>query len=283
MDSAPAPVIFKARGARGKANFRKRAAPPPVASSDSESSDGSSDDKPSVAKRRKPDARGITSTSTGKETDSSLFATRFEADRNVTLTDTNDATKRTDWYDEPAKKGEPVKKGPVRASTNVRMTITTDFAPDVCKDYKKTGWCGFGDSCVFLHDRSDMKQGWQLDREWEINQKAKKDGDAAVSTAAQKNNGDKAGSNGQAEDDDEKLLASIPFVCIICEQPYKSPIVTRCGHYFCEPCALKRYRRDPSCKNCGAPTNGVFNAATRLERLLKRRRENAPKPDDQAE
>lgn len=27
--------------------------------------------------------------------------------------------------------------------------------PDICKDYKETGFCGFGDSCKFLHDRSD--------------------------------------------------------------------------------------------------------------------------------
>ena len=28
------------------------------------------------------------------------------------------------------------------------------------------GYCGFGDSCKFLHDRSDYKHGWQLEREW---------------------------------------------------------------------------------------------------------------------
>ena len=101
-----------------------------------------------------------------------------------------------------------------------------------------------------------------------------------VSSAAQKSkdkaNGkiSKAAVDNQArDDDDEKMLEKIPFVCIICEKHYRSPVVTRCGHYFCEPCALKRYREDPSCKNCGAATGGVFNTATRLERLLKRKRE----------
>ncbi len=28
------------------------------------------------------------------------------------------------------------------------------------------GYCGFGDSCKFLHDRSDYKHGWQLEQEW---------------------------------------------------------------------------------------------------------------------
>ena len=33
------------------------------------------------------------------------------------------------------------------------------------KDYKETGFCGFGDSCKFIHDRSDYKMGWQIERE----------------------------------------------------------------------------------------------------------------------
>ena len=42
-----------------------------------------------------------------------------------------------------------------------------DYAPDICKDFKETGFCGFGDSCKFMHDRSDYKFGWQLEREME--------------------------------------------------------------------------------------------------------------------
>ena len=51
--------------------------------------------------------------------------------------------------------------------------------------------------------------------------------------------------------------------------------MTRCGHYFCEPCALQRYRRDPSCAACGAGTGGVFNSAKRLKKLLEKKRERA--------
>lgn len=32
--------------------------------------------------------------------------------------------------------------GPLRASTNVRMTVRFDYQPDICKDYKETGYCG---------------------------------------------------------------------------------------------------------------------------------------------
>ncbi|XP_014667451.1 PREDICTED: RING finger protein 113A-like isoform X2 [Priapulus caudatus] len=59
-----------------------------------------------------------------------------------------------------------VKKGPIRAPAHLRATVRWDYQPDICKDYKETGFCGFGDSCKFMHDRSDYKHGWQLEREW---------------------------------------------------------------------------------------------------------------------
>ncbi|XP_067607858.1 E3 ubiquitin-protein ligase RNF113A-like [Pseudorca crassidens] len=58
-----------------------------------------------------------------------------------------------------------VRKGPIRAPEHLRATVRWDYQPDVCKDYKETGFCGFGDSCKFLHDRSDYKHGWQIERE----------------------------------------------------------------------------------------------------------------------
>ena len=47
------------------------------------------------------------------------------------------------------------------------ISFRWDYAPDICKDYKETGFCGFGDSCKFMHDRGDYKFGWQLEREQE--------------------------------------------------------------------------------------------------------------------
>ena len=34
--------------------------------------------------------------------------------------------------------------GPMRAPTNIRSTVRWDYQPDICKDYKETGFCGFG-------------------------------------------------------------------------------------------------------------------------------------------
>lgn len=63
--------------------------------------------------------------------------------------------------------------GPVRGANNVRLTMYIDYKPEICKDYKETGYCGYGDCCKFLHDRTDYKEGWQVEKEWEELQKKK--------------------------------------------------------------------------------------------------------------
>ena len=36
------------------------------------------------------------------------------------------------------------RKGPLRAPAHLRATVRWDYQPDICKDYKETGMCGFG-------------------------------------------------------------------------------------------------------------------------------------------
>ena len=139
-------------------------------------------------------------------------------------------------------------------------------------------------NCKFLHAREDYAHGWQLDKEWENVTKGKKViGGTIVASADWRNKGGESGGGDEdADEAEEAMLENIPFVCVICRGPYKSPVVTRCGHYFCESCALKRYRRDPSCAACGAGTNGVFNAAKRLQNLLHKKRERAARKRQEA-
>ena len=65
-------------------------------------------------------------------------------------------------------------QGPLRAPSFLRATCRFDYAPDICKDYKETGFCGWGDQCKFLHDRGDYKSGWQMEKEWDADQLRKK-------------------------------------------------------------------------------------------------------------
>ncbi|GLT61012.1 hypothetical protein SLA2020_337480 [Shorea laevis] len=149
--------------------------------------------------------------------------------------------------------------GPLRASAHIRVSARFDYQPDICKDYKETGYCGYGDACKFMHDRGDYKSGWQLEKEWEEVEKARKrnlamggdDGDEAVVD--------------QSDDDDDD---SLPFACFICRQPFVDPVVTKCKHYFCEHCALKHHAKNKKCFVCNTPTLGIFNTAHEIRRKM---------------
>ncbi|KAL2263838.1 hypothetical protein VTK26DRAFT_4886 [Humicola hyalothermophila] len=343
--AAPAPIapvaIFKKRGAKGKANLRKRPATPPPADNTDDSDFSSSEDEAGQRiKRRKRNAGAVVASSKDSSAAAhrdDLSATVYQADRNASLDSAKrDATKQTNWYDEDAEAaalssrellgsarampasqpdgtykglanqasfvarnpdapaGRKAAVGPVRAPAHIRTVTITDMAPDVCKDWKQTGFCGFGDGCKFLHAREDYAHGWQLDREWERVTKGKKVLAGTVVASADRRRGGNAegqrdedgdgaaAEEGGEEEEEAAMLENIPFACIICRGPYRSPIVTRCGHYFCEACALKRYRKDPSCAACGAGTNGVFNAAKRLQKLLDKKRERARRKRQEA-
>ncbi|XP_064277540.1 E3 ubiquitin-protein ligase RNF113A-like [Passer domesticus] len=142
-----------------------------------------------------------------------------------------------------------VRKGPIRAPENLRATVRWDYQPDICKDYKETGFCGFGDSCKFLHDRSDYKHGWQIERELDEGRYGASDSD-----------------NYEVSSDEEDM----PFKCFICRGSFKNPVVTKCRHYFCEGCALQHYRKSQRCYVCGKQTNGVFNPAKELVAKLEK-------------
>ena len=66
----------------------------------------------------------------------------------------------------------------------------------------------FSDSCKFLHDRSDYKLGWQLEREHETGQGIESDDD------------DK---KYEIDSDEDQL----PFKCFICRGSFVDPVVTK--------------------------------------------------------
>lgn len=308
-DAAPA-VSFKKRSVK-KANFRKKpASPPPGADSDSSFTSSDDEEGRRIKKRRKNAVVSASSASNPQRTkrsDEPVANTPA-----APVAPSNDATKQSNWYDdelneknllgstrarpEPSTTSAPdgtykgaanyqsfIQKnpnaptkqfGPIKAPTNVRTITYMDYAPDVCKDYKLTGYCGFGDSCKFSHMREDYKQGWELDRDWDTTTQGKNQAGKVVSQ--------RGGKAADDDDDDEEELENIPFACIICKKPYQNPIVTKCGHYFCEACALQRYRKSPSCAACGAGTGGVFNVAKKLNALLDRKRERARQRREQA-
>ena len=118
----------------------------------------------------------------------------------------------------------------------------------ICKDFKETGYCGFGDTCKFMHDRSDYKHGWQMDKEFEAGEYEESDEEKYV-----------------VSDDDE-----FPKKCGVCRKNFVNPVVTKCKHYFCERCALDHYKKSQRCALCNVQTGGMFNPAKDLmERMAK--------------
>ncbi|KAI8084168.1 uncharacterized protein B0P05DRAFT_488697 [Gilbertella persicaria] len=271
-------TFFKKRSTNK--NIRKRKTPA-KAKSDSDDDDSEDDDVVSevVTKNRKTGANPFVQStrkrrvkkgdSDDEEDDEDIIGVQYAADRSTALKK-NDATRYdTEWELEKKeldkKKPEPKKNvlnskmsvGPQRAPANLRVTQRFDYQPDVCKDYKETGFCGYGDTCIFLHDRGDYKTGWQLEQEWEEAQKNKTRFGASDPNQY-----------AISEDDSDEEL---PFACLICREEFVNPVVTRCNHYFCEACAIRNYKESPKCFACGAPTQGVFNTAKKiLEKLHKK-------------
>lgn len=65
------------------------------------------------------------------------------------------------------------------------------------------------DSCKFLHDRSDYKLGWQLER--------------GATTGECDNSGDEDDKKYEIDSDEENL----PFKCFICRSSFTDPVVTK--------------------------------------------------------
>ncbi|TFK44286.1 hypothetical protein BDQ12DRAFT_9008 [Crucibulum laeve] len=147
--------------------------------------------------------------------------------------------------------------GPQRNTSTIRTVTIVDYQPDVCKDYKETGYCGFGDTCKFLHDRGTYLAGWQLDKLAENPKKQVED-------------------DSDSDSDDE----DVPFACLICRKHYTDPVVTRCGHYFCSTCAIKRFAKTPKCLACGAPTGGIFNRADKIIEKVNKKRNDKEEKDE---
>ncbi|KAM3724114.1 putative E3 ubiquitin-protein ligase [Dirofilaria immitis] len=148
--------------------------------------------------------------------------------------------------------------GPIRAPNFLRQSVRWDFAPDICKDYKETGFCTFGDSCKFLHDRTDYKHGWEIERDFSAGRMKEDDEDKYRISSG----------------DEEEEQSELPFKCFICRQSFVNPVVTKCKHYFCEKCALEHFQKTPKCYICEQNTMGVFKVAKDLIGRLKENEDN---------
>ena len=69
---------------------------------------------------------------------------------------------------------DPTLKDRHKMNKFIKSSIRVDYKPGICKDFRDTGFCGFGDNCQFLHDRSDLYMGWELDNIFNMEEHRKK-------------------------------------------------------------------------------------------------------------
>jgi RING finger protein 113A len=178
--------------------------------------------------------------------------------------------------------------GPIRAATNVRTTARFDYQPDICKDYKETGFCGYGDTCIYLHDRTDTLSGWQIEKNFEEQQKKLQEAKQLEAFALGNSVDQSATTATTTNTETNGTEDGIPFACFLCRGHFRNPVVTNCQHYFCESCILDHIRQQQQqtstttsshnnnhnnnhlCPICQKYTGGVFNAPTKL--IAKKRK-----------
>jgi RING finger protein 113A len=222
--------------------------------------------KQSLSKRAKTtggdnDNKGATSSTT-----TSLMH-QYETSKQAAPTAAERATSTVQHHPTKIKdRQNPFLAGPIKAPTNIRTTSRFDYQPDICKDYKDTGFCGFGDTCIYLHDRGDTLSGWQIEQQWEQEQQQKR-----AAQEQQMNDFLSGGSKKAQEKDPISTEDGLPFACFLCRESFKDPVVTNCGHYFCEKCIMERVKTETSkCPVCSKDTHSVFHQPTKL--LSKKRR-----------
>lgn len=134
-------------------------------------------------------------------------------------------------YDDPEYQLQ--QKSKFKTATNI------DFNPSICKDFHDSGYCSWGESCLYAHDRTSYKRGWELDAEWEKEQREKL-------------------AKGTSRD-----ISQNQSECPICNKEFENPVKTSCSHIFCETCILKTPKAAKFCFVCGKKLDGKFNAVSK--------------------
>lgn len=133
-----------------------------------------------------------------------------------------------------------------RLKKHFKNPIDIDYNPSRCKDFHESGYCSWGPSCIYAHDRTSYKRGWELDKEWEDKQKEIKE------------KGIRSFINKKDKEEEKKEVNFEDSSCGICKQSKEDFVKTECGHVFCEECILKHYSKHKSCFLCKKKIKGNF-------------------------
>ena len=153
--------------------------------------------------------------------------------------------------------------GPMKVDNTIRAISQIDYSRGICKDYKLTGVCGYGDGCIFLHDRTEYKSSYEIDQE--IKKKEAK----RLFLLKKEISLDDQESKLKNTSDSLKQKEEYDLICPICNKTYKNSVITICQHVFCESCALQHYETSKICYICKKELKGIFNNASLIEAKIK--------------
>ncbi|XBW36617.1 hypothetical protein QEN19_002189 [Hanseniaspora menglaensis] len=120
--------------------------------------------------------------------------------------------------------------------------IYMDYEPLLCKEYKLKGYCGYGDTCKFIHSRDDYINDRKLVRKhWKKNLEKTE------------------------IDNNEKTESILPTdECFICKKDFKNIpdqkfVQLQCDHVFCTSCEINFLKKgDTKCAKCGKESKGIM-------------------------
>ncbi|CDK28166.1 unnamed protein product [Kuraishia capsulata CBS 1993] len=168
--------MFKKRVVQG--TRRQRSQEKPTGGRENNAGDGSDAssgteediDRGVVKKRKLKDEKPVVTEKTEK-TEKPVNKDTTSSDASTLLSKSDSATRTDRLVSEESmlleKDAKRKKDSVMKRAANVAANVILDYQPDVCKDFKQTGYCGFGDTCKFLHIRDEFTKVKPKRRDWE--------------------------------------------------------------------------------------------------------------------
>ena len=163
----------------------------------------------------------------------------------------------------------------LKKKSHFKTACNVDFNPSRCKDFHDNGYCGWGASCLYAHDRTDYKAGWELDNQWE---KEERDKIARSQRIRQKKALDPDFNSSDEDLTESELKIRKSFEkCFICKADFTTPLLASCSHIFCEKCILAEFAKTKKCPVCGLKLTGIFNDGAAMIKLKQSSLKSAKK------
>jgi RING finger protein 113A len=140
---------------------------------------------------------------------------------------------------------KPSKNVSIKPSTSSdtadNKKIYMDYEPLLCKEYKLKGYCGYGDTCKFIHSRDDyINENKLTKKHWKNSQESKE------------------------EDKKIDVVVKSTDLCKVCKVPFESDPSKRliqlvCQHVFCKSCFMEQLKLNKmECPECGHDSKGTM-------------------------